>query len=150
MEGNFPCDFEDAIHGNGINNLIHFCHGAPGSIYLLVKAYLLFKEEKYLIACHRAADLIWNKGLLRKGPSICHGIAGNGYVFLIMYRLTNNPKYLYRAWQFAKFLTHPEFLRYARQPDCPFSLYEGVAGSVCFLIDLMHPESAAFPFMDVF
>lgn len=150
MEGNFPCDVEDAVHGNGINNLIHFCHGAPGAIYLLIKAYLLFKEEKYLNACHRAADLVWHKGLLKKGPSICHGIAGNGYVFLVMYRLSKNSKYLYRALQFANFLTHPDFLRYARRPDCPYSLYEGLAGTVCFLVDLIHPEFAAFPFMNVF
>lgn len=117
---------------------------------MLVKAYLLFKEEKYLIACHRAAELVWRKGLLYKGSGICHGVGGNGYVSLIMYRLTKNPKYLYRALQFAHFLTRPEFLRHARRPDRPFSLYEGLAGTVCFLIDLIHPETAAFPFMNVF
>lgn len=138
------------MHGNSINILVHWCHGAPGAIYLLIKAYLLFNDEKYLIACHRAAELVWHKGLLLKGPGICHGVAGNGYVSLIMYRLTKNPKYLYRAMQFAQFLTRPEFLRYARHPDRPFSLYEGLAGTVCFLIDLIHPETAVFPFMNVF
>lgn len=141
---------EDAIHGNGVNILIHWCHGASGAIYLLIKAYIKFREEKYLIACQRAADLIWRKGLLLKGPGTCHGVAGSGYVFLVMYRLTQNPKYLYRAIQFANFLTRSEFLRYARRPDCPWSLYEGLAGTVCFLIDLLHPNTAAFPFMNVF
>ena len=28
--------------------LVHWCHGAPGMIYLLVKAYSVFKEDKYL------------------------------------------------------------------------------------------------------
>lgn len=141
---------EDAVHGNGANILVHWCHGAPGAIYLLIKAYIIFKEEKYLIACHRAADLVWRKGLLHKGPGTCHGVAGNGYVSLIMHRLTQNPKYFYRAVQYANFLTRPEFLRWARKPDCPWSLYEGLAGTVCFLIDLIHPENAAFPFMNVF
>lgn len=141
---------EDAVYGNGANILVHWCHGAPGAIYLLIKAYIIFKEEKYLVACHRAADLVWRKGLLLKGPGTCHGVAGNGYVSLIMHRLTKNPKYFYRAVQYANFLTRPEFLRWARKPDCPWSLYEGLAGTVCYLIDLIHPENAAFPFMNVF
>lgn len=140
----------DVLYGNCDNILVHWCHGAPGAIYFLIKTYILFKDEKYLVACHRAADLIWQKGLLLKGPGICHGVAGNGYVFLIMYRLTTNPKYLYRANQFAKFLVASEFERYTLRPDCPWSLYEGLAGTVCFLIDLLHTETAFFPFMNVF
>ena len=46
------------------------------------------RDEKYLAALRRAADLCWERGLLRKGPSICHGVAGTGYVFLLLYRLT--------------------------------------------------------------
>lgn len=149
-DGNFPCDMQDAIHGNGKNILIHWCHGAPGAIYLLIKAFICFQEEKYLIACKRAADLVWNKGLLFKGPGICHGIAGSGYVFLVMYRLTKDLKYLYRAIRYAHFLSTPEFLRYLRKPDRPWSLYEGLAGTVCYLIDLIHNDCAAFPFMNVF
>lgn len=148
-EGNFPCDMRDARHA-GLNILVHWCHGAPGAIYLLAKAHLIFREQRYLDACVRAAALVWRKGLLFKGPSICHGVAGNGYVFLIMYRLTNQPKYLYFALKFMEFLTSPSFLQYAIVPDCPFSLYEGIAGTVCYLIDLLSPEHASFPFMDVF
>lgn len=134
----------------GPNILVHWCHGAPGAIYLLAKAYLMFHDPRYLAACVKAADLVWRKGLLLKGPGICHGVAGNGYVFLIMYRLTNEPRYLYFAVKFMDFLTNPLFLQYANVPDCPFSLYEGVAGTVCFLIDLLSPRNASFPFMDVF
>lgn len=110
----------------------------------------MFHDPRYLAACVKAADLVWRKGLLLKGPGICHGVAGNGYVFLIMYRLTNEPRYLYFAVKFMEFLTNPLFLQYAKVPDCPFSLYEGVAGTVCFLIDLLSPRNASFPFMDVF
>lgn len=148
-EGNFPSNVADARRCQP-NKLIHWCHGAPGVIYLLIKAYLLFNDEKYLTACHRAADVIWHKGLLKKGPGICHGVAGSGYAFLILYRLTKDPKYLYRSIKFSEFLTHFTFTQQARVPDCPFSLYEGTAGTVCFLIDLLHPENACFPFMDVF
>lgn len=148
-EGNFPCDMEDA-RNDSLNMLVHWCHGAPGAIYLLVKAYLVFGEEQYFTACERAAELVWRKGLLYKGPGICHGIAGNGYVFLTMYRMTNNPKYLYYAVKFMEFLSHPAFLEQARVPDCPYSLYEGDAGTVCYLTDLLSPHESSFPFMDVF
>ena len=85
-----------------------------------------------------------------KGPGICHGIAGNGYVFLLLFRLTQDPKHLYRASKFAEFLTNDTFLKVDRTPDCPFSLYEGIAGTVCFLVDLLQPHKSSFPFMDVF
>jgi lantibiotic modifying enzyme len=147
-DGNFPCVLEDA--GKQDHKLVHWCHGAPGAVYVFAKAYLVFREEKYLHAVIRAGDLIWMKGLLKKGPGICHGIAGNGYVFLLLYRLTNELKHLYRASCFANFLTNDNFLREARAPDSPMSLYEGIAGTVCFLIDLLQPENATFPFMDVF
>lgn len=130
--------------------MVHWCHGAPGVVYVFAKAYLVFKEQKYLDACHKCAELVWKKGLLLKGPGICHGVAGNGYVFLIMYRLTGDKMYLYRAVKFFEFLTSEQFLRHARKPDNEFSLYEGVSGTVCYLLDLLEPEKAAFPFMDVF
>ncbi|CAO1409306.1 unnamed protein product [Diamesa hyperborea] len=143
--GNFPNKFDmpDA-------HLVHWCHGAPGVVYLYAKAYMIFKEQKYLDACLKCGDLVWNKGLLMKGPGICHGIAGNGYVLLLLYRLTQDPKHLYRASKFAEFLTNDKFLRQSRTPDRPFSLYEGIAGTICFLIDLIQPQKSAFPFMDIF
>ena len=30
-------------------------------------------------------------------------------------------------------------------PDHPYSLMEGLAGTLCFCCDLLHPELAAFP-----
>lgn len=147
-DGNFPSVLEDANKSE--HKLIHWCHGAPGVFYLFAKAYLIFNEQKYLDACFKCGDLIWKKGLLKKGPGICHGIAGNAYVFLILYRMTNDQKHLYRASCFADFLTNQNFSHQARTPDRPLSLYEGIAGTVCFLIDLLNPATAQFPFMDVF
>jgi hypothetical protein len=93
---------------------------------------------------------IWKRGLLRKGPAICQGIAGNGYVFLLLYRLNNDSKHLYRAQQFAQFLFSDKFKK-ARIPDNPYSLYEGLAGTVCYLIDVLKPENALLPlYFDIF
>ncbi|CAH2089293.1 unnamed protein product [Euphydryas editha] len=147
-EGNWPCCMEEI--GLSEHKLIHWCHGAPGTIYLMAKAYLIFKDPKFLNACVKAGEAVWQKGLLRKGPGICHGVAGNGYVFLLLYRLTGDDKHLYRAKRFADFLNTDDFLRDARLPDNPESLYEGTAGTACFLADILVPEKAEFPFQDVF
>ncbi|KAM7407288.1 hypothetical protein PAMA_003149 [Pampus argenteus] len=79
------------------NELVHWCHGAPGVAYLFAKAYLINKKPQYLDTCIRSGELVWHKGLLKKGPGICHGVAGSAYVFLLLYRLTGNSKYIYRA-----------------------------------------------------
>ncbi|XP_031624739.1 lanC-like protein 3 homolog isoform X1 [Contarinia nasturtii] len=148
-DGNFPIALASDRKRNTEKRLVHWCHGAPGAVYFLLRAYQIFNNEKYLDGCKRAADLIWEKGLLRKGPSLCHGISGNGYTFLMLYKVTQNPMYLYRAIKFANFLTKSRFIREANTPDRPFSLYEGIAGAVCFLIDLLHIEQATFPFFRI-
>ena len=107
------------------------------------------REDKYLISALRCGECVWQKGLLKKGPGICHGVAGSGYVFLTLFRLTNDVKHLYRAYKFAEFLDTDIFQNGARQPDCPLSLYEGWAGTLCYLLDLSKPSQAYFPFSDI-
>ncbi|XP_063992134.1 lanC-like protein 3 [Diachasmimorpha longicaudata] len=150
--GNYPCALDETgpEARREEDELVHWCHGAPGVVYLLAAAHRRYQDPRYLQACLRAGDLIWQRGLLRKGPGICHGVAGNGYVFLLLHRLTNDPLHLRRAAKFARFLGTNDFKRHARTPDTPFSLYEGLAGTLCFLVDLECPESAAFPFQDPF
>lgn len=147
-EGNWPCCMEEV--GLEEHKLVHWCHGAPGIVYLMAKAFMVYKEETYLNACIKAGELVWSKGLLRKGPGICHGVAGSGYVFLLLYRLTKDNKYLYRAKVFGDFMNSDEFLREARVPDNPETLFEGAAGTVCYLSDLLLPDVAEFPFCEIF
>jgi len=151
-DGNFPCAMDELAPGSRPpeDDLVHWCHGAPGTVYLLARAYLVWGDQKYLLALKKAADICWEKGLLKKGPGICHGVAGTGYVFLLLYRVTKEKLYLTRANCCAKFLFTEEFAKGARYPDCPLSLYEGWSGTVCFLTDLLDPDSASFPFSDVF
>lgn len=143
--GNIPAALNETD-----THLMHWCHGAPGVVYMFAKAWLVWKDQKYLQACQRCAEITWQKGLLRKGPGICHGVAGSGYVFLLLYRLTSDERYLHRALKFAEFLLTDEFQQGARSPDTPYSLYEGLAGTVCFLTDLLQPHRAEFPLSDVF
>lgn len=146
--GDFPTATDSTARND--RKLTHWCHGAGGFVYLMLQAHQRRPQnDEYIKAAHRAADACWQRGLLKKGPGICHGIAGNGYVSLIMYRHTQEMRYLLRAVRFAEFLTDERFRSGARQPDRPYSMYEGIAGTICFLCDLLEPEKATFPFMEI-
>uniref|UniRef100_UPI0037E8C5BB lanC-like protein 2 n=1 Tax=Semicossyphus pulcher TaxID=241346 RepID=UPI0037E8C5BB len=137
--GNFPSSLS-----NESDRLVHWCHGAPGVIHMLIMAHKVFKEEKYLKEATDCAEVIWQRGLLRKGYGICHGTAGNGYAFLSLYKLTQEKKYLYRACKFAEWCldygTHG-----CRIPDRPYSLFEGMAGAIYYLSEIAQPEASCFP-----
>ncbi|XP_028659894.1 lanC-like protein 2 [Erpetoichthys calabaricus] len=137
--GNYPSSLS-----NETDRLVHWCHGAPGVIHMILQAHKVFKEEKYLKDAVECSDVIWQRGLLRKGYGICHGTAGNGYSFLSLYKQTQDKKYLYRACKFAEWCldygTHG-----CRIPDRPYSLFEGMAGAIYFLSDILKPETSRFP-----
>ncbi|XP_053268969.1 lanC-like protein 2 [Pleuronectes platessa] len=137
--GNFPSSLS-----NESDRLVHWCHGAPGVVHMLIMAHKIFKEEKYLKEAAECAEVIWHRGLLRKGYGICHGTAGNGYTFLTLYKITKDKKYLYRACRFAEWCldygTHG-----CRIPDRPYSLFEGMAGAIHYLSEIASPETSCFP-----
>ncbi len=132
--------------------LVHWCHGAPGLVSLLAVAAsdaTLTSERKRMLveAALAAGEIVWARGVLKKGTGLCHGVAGNAYALLTLHRLTGDGLWLRRAKAFASMLGSPE-LRAAmaaapdRQrrvqgvPDSPRSLMEGDAGVFCFLLDL--------------
>lgn len=39
-----------------------------GTVYLLAKAYIVYKDQKYLQAAVKCGEVTWQKGLLKKGP----------------------------------------------------------------------------------
>ena len=98
----------------------------------------------------KAADNIWNEGLLKKGFGICHGVTGNAYPFLNLYAHSGNEKYLYRAYKFIcvksdrdKMQTilaydHPD--RFVRgSTDNPYSLMMGLSGDLSMMMDSFDP-----------
>ncbi|CAL8370789.1 unnamed protein product [Arctogadus glacialis] len=145
---NWPAELGAIIQRE--NQLVHWCHGAPGVAYLFAKAYLVNNKPQYLDTCIRSGELVWQKGLLKKGPGICHGVAGSAYVFLMLYRLTGNSKYIYRAQRFAEFLFSKEFKAGSCSVTRSYSLFEGLSGTVCFLVDLLQPDQSEFPLFSIF
>ncbi|PVD30461.1 hypothetical protein C0Q70_09727 [Pomacea canaliculata] len=138
--GNFPSSVGSIVH----DRLVQWCHGAPGWVYMFVTAYKTYNDKKYLQAAEQCCDVVWQRGLLKKGLGLCHGAAGNAYSFLALFRLTQNQKHLYRACKFAEWCCdygrHQSFT-----PDHPFSLFEGIAGTIYFLVDMLDPLNARFP-----
>ena len=45
----------------------------------------------------RCGEVVWERGLAKKGCGLCHGTAGNGFTFLQLFRLTAQPQYVARA-----------------------------------------------------
>lgn len=41
-----------------------------------------------MLEAKKLGDIVWERGLLKKGYSICHGVAGNAYTFLALYKAT--------------------------------------------------------------
>ena len=154
--GNFPLEAGDA---SGRDKVVHWCHGAPGATALLHRAHKIYGEDRYQRSLKLALKTIWERGVLKKGFGLCHGTAGNAYAFLMLYRCTGSEEYYYRALKMAEVAWSDE----ARQEvattwdpqrsrvgiaDFPYSLMEGLAGTICFHCDLLHPEEAAFPGYD--
>jgi lantibiotic modifying enzyme len=154
QEGNFPAD----MHGSGLD-LFHWCHGAPGILPTLCRAYEVFGDERYLDAARRAADAVWSFGLLRKGLGVCHGIAGSALSLLAMYRTTGNERYRYRALRMCEATWSERCLAVIGQshapqryrpgvPDLPYSLMEGKAGLLYAYIAMQRPHQGTFPGYD--
>jgi len=139
ISGNFP-----SSKGNDKDRLVHWCHGAPGIIHVLLLAHQLWGGDQYLAAAKKAGHLVWQRGLLKKGGGLCHGTAGNGYALLHINQVTGEPLWLYRATCFAQWcmnLSRADM----RLPDRPLSLFEGLAGTSYFLHEMLEPETARFP-----
>ena len=129
--------------------LMHWCHGATGAVFLFTQAEKVLRGNgRYLNVALRAGEAVWKRGLLRKGPGICHGISGNAYALLRLYKATGDEKWLYRAGQFAEFMSSEVFMKEARTPDHPLSLFEGWAGAACLYADILKPETSRFPLFE--
>ncbi|KAK9802998.1 hypothetical protein WJX73_007697 [Symbiochloris irregularis] len=137
----------------GTDRLVHWCHGAPGFIPMLCSyanpTNPVTKDDEQLRhtcmqAALKAGDLVWERGLLKKGVGLCHGISGNAYSFLSLHRLTKDDMWLDRAYRFALFMvTHIGQLKDV--PSEPVSLFEGLSGAICLWMDCLDPLNSSIP-----
>jgi len=140
----FPSGNCPSSLGSQTDRLVHWCHGAPGWIYMFITAHKLFNDDKFLSAAVDCAEVVWRRGLLRKGYGLCHGTTGNGYALLALYNHTKDLKHLYRALKFGDWCL--DYGKHGcRIADRPYSLFEGMAGTIYFLTDLLNPSEAKLP-----
>uniref|UniRef100_A0A0V0I1N9 Putative lanC-like protein GCL2-like n=1 Tax=Solanum chacoense TaxID=4108 RepID=A0A0V0I1N9_SOLCH len=148
IRNRFPSGNYPSSEGSESDRLVHWCHGAPGVALTLIKAAKVFSNEEFLQAAVEAAEVIWNRGLLKR-VGICHGVSGNSYVFLSLYRLTGKVEYLYKAKAFACFLhTRAQTLiseGVMHGGDRPYSLFEGIGGMSYLFFDMIDPMETRFP-----
>lgn len=108
-----------------------------------------YGDQRYLDGAVRCGEVVWKRGLLRKGYGLCHGVAGNAYTFLQLYRLTGKTLYFNRAIRFAEWCLSSH-QRECRVPDRPNSLFEGLAGVIYFYSDLLAgADKATFPALEL-
>ncbi len=55
-------------------SLFTCCVGAPAFCLMFLAAYRATGASVYLQRAIHAADVVWKRGLLLKGPGLCHGI----------------------------------------------------------------------------
>jgi hypothetical protein len=103
----FPSGNLPSSVGSDTDRLVHWCHGAPGLVPLLLEAHAAFGEPAYLAAAADAARVVRERGLLRKGFGLCHGTSGNGLALLALHRATPSDDHLHNALRFGLFACSP-------------------------------------------
>lgn len=147
---NFPPDYShhqkvDISEGK---DKVQFCHGAPGFISLYLLAWKIYQIDEFLNIALELGELVWKKGILKKGFSLCHGITGNAYFLYTLYRYTNNKMWLQRFFDFSFLIfntsinniisTTEDSRRYVvGVPDTPYSLMEGMGGTICLFSEIL-------------
>eukprot|EP01022_Parablepharisma_sp_SALTPOND_P013342 TRINITY_DN1780_c0_g1_i2.p2 TRINITY_DN1780_c0_g1~~TRINITY_DN1780_c0_g1_i2.p2 ORF type:complete len:142 (+),score=1.64 TRINITY_DN1780_c0_g1_i2:166-591(+) len=122
---------------------------------MLLQAHKIFNNSEFLAAAAKAGEYVWKNGILLKGNGLCHGITGNAYFLNLLYQYTSDDKWRYRTYMFVdatwnikiQNITH-KFKDPGRltvgTPDTPYSLMEGLGGTVVFYADFLS-GSMLFP-----
>ncbi|XP_047988051.1 lanC-like protein 2 [Leguminivora glycinivorella] len=139
--GNFPSSLKSASG----DRLVQWCHGAPGFVPLLILAYQIFGDDKYIKTALQCGNAVWDRGLTTKGYSICHGVSGNAYTFIQLYQVTKQPIHLYRACCFTEWCCLERSGTELQPPERPASLFEGLVGRLLLARDMQAVQLAHFP-----
>lgn len=71
---------------------------------------------------------------------------GNGYALLCLYKITKNIDYLHQAISFVQAYFAQEYQAHKKEEEHPYSLYGGIGGMVCIMLDLLSSAShSQFP-----
>lgn len=94
-------------------------------------------QSRLKLAVARASDLVYREGFLNKGVGLCHGVSGSVFALLAasdvldVYDKDLLPERFYQAVHLVVLGSHWHGMTRKgelRQPDAPYSLYEGLSG----------------------
>jgi hypothetical protein len=116
-----------------------WCNGAPGLIHLWCRAYDCYGDAFFLDTARAAGEYCAHLQDSRFGH-ICCGTAGVAYALLSLNGIDPGKSWLHHAARYAG-------LADKGMPMKPWrlSLYGGLAGTVCLMLDMSHPEQAEQP-----
>ncbi|KAG7339083.1 lanthionine synthetase C-like protein [Nitzschia inconspicua] len=140
-----------AVDGFEEDKSTDWTHGAPGYCLLLLRAYQVYGDVKYLIqAKHMGEEVIWPRRMQRRGLGLSRGVSGVAYVLLALARVDTENCALWRAraMKMAQlaFADLEELQEMSKNPD---SLFEGTGGLVSLLIDMeLSASDVYFPFFE--
>jgi lantibiotic modifying enzyme len=136
------CNLRSSLSSQ-LDQLVQWCHGAPGLVPLLTALHHHAPHASFLQEAVRCATPVWQRGLLRKGHGLCHGTLGNAYTFLDLFQTTEDPTWLSKAVHFAEWSLGQRDV--AKKYDKEMKLFDGLAGLIYFYCEMLEPKSAAFP-----
>lgn len=170
-DGNFPSSVKDYHIGYLQSNrstpykapkLTQFCHGATGFVAPLRLATKVLnnfpsdivKSQTLVNAAEKAAQHVWEKGLLKKGYNLCHGIVGSVCSLQASSSLSSRASLLCLSRDIEEIQQTIEGYdtgnRYTvGSSDFPMSLMEGLAGEILVCTDVMRRGNTGFPGYDV-
>ncbi|THH06893.1 hypothetical protein EW145_g3764 [Phellinidium pouzarii] len=144
-DGHLPSSLPAKPHSY---ELVQICHGSPGFLLLLATFRACFPQEWHLdwnTAEALASERVWKDGLITKGIGVCHGLAGNAWPWLLQaHARKGSPEADVSLSRALAFLLHSRELPLLsrsgnaylyRISDHPYSLFEGLAGTVCAWMD---------------
>ncbi|PPQ88193.1 hypothetical protein CVT25_005158 [Psilocybe cyanescens] len=159
--GNWPAKCPTQRGVSAENELVQWCHGAPGIIILLSTTLrVVHNHERFAADGMRdkigrsirlGAHFLYKHGLLRKGVGLCHGIAGSIYALLAASDAldsSSNRCFFVKAAHLAFLATFHEDMTSSKEmstPDHPWSLYEGLAGTCCAWTEVLSRLDSSDP-----
>jgi len=120
-----------------------WCNGAPGLILLWSLAYSFYKDTLFLETAKAASEYVIHRSERAVGH-LCCGAAGISYAFLSLNRIDPDCPWLNHAINYADSAVNG-----LMDKNVLLSLYRGLAGVICLMLDMGNPKEARQPALEV-
>jgi hypothetical protein len=116
-----------------------WCNGAPGLILLWSLAFSLYEDPLFIETARATGEYCIHQPDHKVGY-LCCGAAGVSYALLSLNRIDPGGPWLSNAAHYSDLA-----IKGLMDKHCRLSLYRGLAGVVCLMLDMENPEEAMQP-----